>query len=192
MAVTALAMVGDRDRVLAAGFDGYLAKPINPETFVRQVESFLPSGLHFTPPSFSTSATEAGVSPTAGHRRILVVDNDPVNLMLNRSIFEPLGYAVSTAGGMAEALAVAHTAPPDLIISDVHMFEGSGFDFIRAVKADSRLGSIPFIFITSTAQDERSRVRGLSLGAARFLYRPLEPQELLAEIEACFKELKES
>src|SRR5438128_2256088 len=38
VAVTALAMVGDRDRVLAAGFDGYLAKPINPETFVRQME----------------------------------------------------------------------------------------------------------------------------------------------------------
>ena len=35
VAVTALAMVGDRDRVLAAGFDGYIAKPINPETFVR-------------------------------------------------------------------------------------------------------------------------------------------------------------
>jgi CheY-like chemotaxis protein len=42
VAVTALAMVGDRDRVLAAGFDGYLAKPINPETFVGQMEVFLP------------------------------------------------------------------------------------------------------------------------------------------------------
>src|SRR5437773_1340253 len=37
IAVTALAMVGDRDRVLRAGFDGYLAKPIDPETFVRQI-----------------------------------------------------------------------------------------------------------------------------------------------------------
>jgi CheY-like chemotaxis protein len=41
VAVTALAMVGDRDRVLGAGFDGYLAKPINPETFVDQVERYL-------------------------------------------------------------------------------------------------------------------------------------------------------
>jgi CheY-like chemotaxis protein len=41
IAVTALAMVGDRDRVLAAGFDSYLAKPINPETFVRQMEVFI-------------------------------------------------------------------------------------------------------------------------------------------------------
>jgi CheY-like chemotaxis protein len=41
VAVTALAMVGDRNRILASGFDGYIAKPINPEMFVRQVEAFL-------------------------------------------------------------------------------------------------------------------------------------------------------
>jgi len=51
VAVTALAMVGDRDRVLAAGFDGYLAKPIDPETFVRQMEVFLRPGHHTIPPS---------------------------------------------------------------------------------------------------------------------------------------------
>jgi CheY-like chemotaxis protein len=43
VAVTASAMVGDRDRVLKAGFDGYLTKPITPETFVGQIEAFLRS-----------------------------------------------------------------------------------------------------------------------------------------------------
>jgi CheY-like chemotaxis protein len=43
IAVTALAMVGDRDRVLQAGFDGYLAKPINPEIFVQQIKGFVDS-----------------------------------------------------------------------------------------------------------------------------------------------------
>jgi CheY-like chemotaxis protein len=46
VAVTALAMVGDRDRILSAGFDGYITKPISPETFVAQVEAFLPSTAH--------------------------------------------------------------------------------------------------------------------------------------------------
>ena len=43
VAVTALAMVGDRDRALRAGFDGYLAKPIEPETFVQEIERYLPA-----------------------------------------------------------------------------------------------------------------------------------------------------
>lgn len=41
VAVTALAMVGDRDKVLSAGFDGYIDKPITPEIFVKQVEAFM-------------------------------------------------------------------------------------------------------------------------------------------------------
>lgn len=46
VAVTALAMTGDGDKILAAGFDGYLVKPITPETFVQQLEAYLTPGQH--------------------------------------------------------------------------------------------------------------------------------------------------
>jgi CheY-like chemotaxis protein len=42
VAVTASAMVGDREQIVAAGFDGYIQKPIHPETFISEVERFLP------------------------------------------------------------------------------------------------------------------------------------------------------
>jgi CheY-like chemotaxis protein len=42
IALTALAMVGDRDRILASGFDGYVSKPIRPRSFVQEVDAFLP------------------------------------------------------------------------------------------------------------------------------------------------------
>jgi CheY-like chemotaxis protein len=49
VAVTAFAMVGDRERVLGEGFDGYISKPINPETFITQIEAFLPQSLRASP-----------------------------------------------------------------------------------------------------------------------------------------------
>lgn len=51
VAVTAFAMVGDRERVMAEGFDGYLSKPIEPETFVTEIEAFLPQDRRAAPRS---------------------------------------------------------------------------------------------------------------------------------------------
>jgi two-component system cell cycle response regulator len=77
-----------------------------------------------------------------------------------------------------------------LILSDVNMTGGSGYDFITVVKADAQLQTIPFVFITSTYLDVNDQEKGLGLGAMRFLVRPIEPQTLLAEIKACLPEGK--
>jgi len=187
VAVTAYAMVGDRDKVLAAGFDGYLAKPIDPEKFASQVEAFLRAPQQAVERGPETGETASPVAPVK-HHRILAVDNQPVNLSLKRSFLEPLGYEVVTAENMTDGLALARHALPDLILSDVQMEGGSGYDFIQAVKADRALADIPFIFITSTDCNEKARAKGLALGAARFLFRPLEPEIVVAEIETCLRE----
>lgn len=57
IAVTALAMMGDRNRVLARGFDGYIGKPIDPEHFVAEVDAFLPEELRGTAPAMRRSGT---------------------------------------------------------------------------------------------------------------------------------------
>jgi two-component system cell cycle response regulator len=186
VAVTALAMVGDRDKMLAAGFDGYIAKPISPETFVGEVEKFLQLG-HRSLPLPPQPSTVQVAPPQSKRATVLVVDNSPVNLELARSTLEPFGYEVIAAAGMDEGLALARRAAPDLILSDVNMAGGTGYDFITAVKSDPQLCTIPFVFITSTFLDANDRARGLSLGAARFLVRPIEPQALLAEITACLQ-----
>jgi two-component system, cell cycle response regulator len=186
VAVTALAMVGDRDRVLAAGFDGYIAKPIAPETFVSQVEVFLTSERRST----SQQQLEAPVAmdvPVVAQRTgtILAIDNVAANGELLRSIFEPFGYIVHLATNINQALQLARQEHPDIIISDLHMPDGNGFDLIEIVKADPALQSVPFVFLSATAKKDADYRRGLDLGAIRFIRRPIEPQQLLAEIEGC-------
>jgi two-component system cell cycle response regulator len=183
IAVTALAMVGDRERVLEAGFDGYISKPIEPTTFVPQVEAFLPSRLRGgISPTHPPQPAQAPTPPIAGGKTVLVVDNNEANRYLARSLLESAGYRVLEAGSPGPALALARQSPPDLIVSDVRMGEGSGFDLVREVKADPQLAAIPFIFLTSTFTDEPHRREGLELGAVRYLYRPIEPAELLREL----------
>lgn len=187
LAVTALAMVGDRDKVLNAGFDGYVSKPIDPDSFVRILEELLERRSPTTarphapaPPVSEPAARTGGV--------VLVVDNQPLNIELALSILEPNGFRVIAASGMQQALQAALRERCDLILSDVCMNGESGYDFIEAVKSDPRLASIPFVFITSTMMDEKDRLRGLALGARRFLFRPIEPSRLLAELRACLME----
>jgi two-component system cell cycle response regulator len=186
IAVTALAMVGDRDQLLAAGFDGYIAKPIAPESFVPQIEGFLP------PAQRSLFAPVARMS--AMHRpidqqshigaTILVVDDTLTNRELMCSILEPSGYNVITASGVREALALARKHAPDLIVSDLHMPEQNGFDLVRAVRSDAQLRRIKVVIHSATTQSQDDRRAALALGVTRFISRPLEPNTILAEIKA--------
>ncbi|WP_374565323.1 response regulator [Ideonella sp.] len=184
VAVTALAMVGDRDRILAAGFDGYVSKPIEPVEFIAALKNIVPS-LETPPPQAAPAPAPAPLPPPPAGQTILVLDDTPSNLQLKRDLLQPLGYRVLTAQTPAVAMALAQAERPHLIISDVGMPTGSGFDFIAEVKADPALRDIPFLFLSATHWDERARARGLALGARRYLRRPIDSQTLLYEIRRC-------
>jgi two-component system cell cycle response regulator len=177
IAVTAFAMVGDQERILASGFNGYVSKPIDTETFVSQIESF---GVR----SVETTGLHGSQRPPR-RRRILVVDNWQANVDFARGLLESQGYEVIATSSAREALARAAQEQPDLILSDVEMAEGSGYDFLRTVKATPRLAGIPFVFISSTFTTEEARQKALAMGASLYLIRPMEPQDLLAALQAC-------
>jgi two-component system cell cycle response regulator len=89
IAVTALAMVGDRDKILAAGFDGYLSKPLDPETFVQQIESFLaPEERSTNRPTTMATSPRAGARPMGGPKKeVTILASRDIPLMSISSTF---------------------------------------------------------------------------------------------------------
>jgi two-component system cell cycle response regulator len=182
IAVTALAMVGDKERILGAGFDGYIAKPIEPEHFIEQVAEFLKPGPPHAgqqPPEVPFPRPETAPDGPL----ILVVDDVPVNIEVMRGSLEPFGFRIVSAHNAVEALERCTEVLPDLILCDLHMPHGDGFSFITRVKERADLAKIPFLFISSTTWHSGDKERGLELGALKFLHRPIDPKQLLVEVK---------
>lgn len=194
VAVTALAMVGDREKILASGFSGYIAKPLDPETFVTQVQGFVRGSQPPSPPPKPEWPQPVFSAAPPSQRKgvlLLLVDNTRANVELARTILEPCGYEVLDASSVKEGFALAKKTKPDIIISDIHMLHQDGYDFLRMMRADPQLSNIPFIFLTSSVLSIDERERALRLGATKYLFRPIEPHVLLSEIESCLQQAKE-
>jgi len=189
VAVTALAMVGDREHLLASGFDGYISKPIEPETFSAKVQEFL--GLPLRRPEVMPAGVKIATeqpsprAPVAKRAVLLFVDNTIANIRLAQSLLEPQGYEILTAASAREGLDLARRIKPDLIVSDVHMPKQDGYDFHSMVQADPELAGIPFVFLSSSVWSIREKETALARGALKFLSRPIEAEALVAELEAC-------
>lgn len=191
IAVTALAMAGDRERLLRSGFDAYLSKPIEPEQLVAEVERFLPdakrsTGMH----RLGQESRQYAAPVQPRHARILVVDDTAVNSELIRSTLAPFGYELTLASDVPEALDELRRTRYDLILSDLHMPGEDGFALLEAVKADPALAALPFLFLSASFGGMDEFRRGIALGAARFIRRPVEPPALLEHIEACLQEAR--
>ncbi len=115
---------------------------------------------------------------------ILNVDDRSENRYLFETILRAAGHEVVSAADGAEALAMLRQRPYDLVVSDVVMPGMDGFQFCREVKGDPATRDIPFVFFTAVYTEPKDEQFALSLGAVRFLVKPLEPDQLVAEIES--------
>lgn len=143
LAVTALAMAGDREKVLAAGFDGYISKPIEPESFVAELEAFLAAApaaasapalqpasqptLQPTsqPTSQPAAAAQSAPAPRPGaapaERTLLLVDDDRFMLGVLNDMLAGQPYRVLSACSGEEALEVLDHEAVEVILCDQAM-----------------------------------------------------------------------
>jgi diguanylate cyclase (GGDEF)-like protein/PAS domain S-box-containing protein len=170
LAVTALAMVGDRERLLAAGFDGYIGKPLEPDNFVAELEAFLPA-----PPA---------PAPLPGPRQatILIVDDHVLNREFLMTLLGYGGHRLLEAADGVEGLRVVRSERPDLVISDILMPNMDGYDFVTRLHADPATAELPIIFYTATYREREANQMARACGVRWVLPKPSDPDVILRTV----------
>ncbi len=117
---------------------------------------------------------------------ILVVDDTPDNLMLMADLLKD-SYTVKAANNGEKAIRVARDQPPpDLILLDIMMPGMTGHQMAQVLQADPATRDIPIIFLTAMASSE-DETRGLELGAADYITKPISPPVVLARVRTQLK-----
>jgi len=117
------------------------------------------------------------------NRTILVVDDDKKIVQLVSLYLKREGHRVLTAFDGQEALELARSKQPDLIVLDLFLPELDGTDVCRLLRTESR---VPIIMLTARATDE-DKLLGLDIGADDYLTKPFNPRELVARIRAVLR-----
>jgi adenylate cyclase len=118
--------------------------------------------------------------------RILVADDNPMNVDILQTRLEAHGYEVVTAADGEEALARARDAEPDLILLDVMMPKVDGFDVCRRLRADPTLPFVPIILVTAKG-DPKDIVAGLEAGGDEYLTKPVDQAALVARVKSMLR-----
>jgi DNA-binding response OmpR family regulator len=116
-------------------------------------------------------------------KTILVVDDEPGIASLVRDYLEHAGFAVLVAGDGRNALALARSRRPDLVVLDLGLPGLDGLDVARALRRDS---DVPILMLTART-DEADRVAGLELGADDYVSKPFSPREIVARVRAILR-----
>jgi len=150
----------------------FLPKPIEPSRLMEAVRAHL-----------------EGVRPAmgAGHR-VLVVDDEPMNLKLATLRLRDAGFEVETAVGGEAALEKARRWAPDAVLSDVLMPGMDGFLFCHQVRSDPQLARLPLVLLSSAYVDDADRALAREMGANALLVRTPDLQPAIAALNAALRE----
>ena len=129
----------------ALGAIDYFVKPVDGKALLARLAGY----------SFSSKVA-------AEETRVLVIDDEPANLMWLEGILKPAGFSVQSAGGGREGIERARSSRPDLILLDLMMPGVNGFDVVAALDADESTRSIPIMILTGKdlTEDDKRQLNG--------------------------------
>ena len=162
-----------RIRALRAGGCAYITKPVEPETML--------------------SAITSNSSVEQSHKRILVIDDDPVALKHFETLMKNNHYDVLSSVNPAETLQIIESFLPDILVMDYHMPDYNGEELVKMLRQDQRYVNLPIIMVTGDKDPEVEK--NISrLSNTGFLSKPINNEhfiEVISEsIEAAYHSQK--
>src|SRR5689334_19623019 len=121
-------------------------------------------------------------SSTSERGRILIVDDDRKILDLLLDLLKIEGYEIATATDGAEAIDLALSFNPDIVVSDVVMPHVDGLELCRRLKEDPRTAYVPVLLISGLATSDEAGIEGLHAGADDYLDLPFRNEELQVKV----------
>lgn len=145
----------------------YLCKPFRPDELILSVRNIL---------SLCQKDKDR-------KKKILITDDEADILDIISTHINESGYSSLVASDGIEAIEIVKKEKPDLIILDLKMPRMDGFSVIKQLKKDEATSSIPIIVLTGIFLSDEERSQIMQLGAAQFLTKPFNSQDLLKEIK---------
>lgn len=161
----------DEARISTVGFDDIITKPIAPSRLVPLIEAHLPA------PAPANAQFGRG-------RRLVIADDDPMQLKLAMFRLSRLGFDVEAVADGRAALEAVRRKAPDVVVSDVMMPELDGFGLAMALRQDPGMRSVPVLLMTSSYVDPADRELARRAGANDLVPRTPELAELLDSLRS--------
>jgi len=123
--------------------------------------------------------------------KILVIEDNPVNMKLITSILKKFGYEVYQAEEAESGIAIAKKELPSLIFMDIQLPKMDGLEATKLLKSDEGTRNIKIVALTAFAMKD-DKERALQAGCDGYISKPIRYKELLDKINSLFKESNES
>jgi two-component system sensor histidine kinase/response regulator len=134
----------------------------------------------------SQNMSEEIVEVKLNSKKILVVDDNPLNLKVLDEHFRTFGFQIFVSKSGASAIDICKSELPDIVLLDIMMPLMDGFQVIDELKKDATTSEIPIIFLTARTQTN-DIIKGFNKGAVDYIMKPFNPEELTARVNTHLK-----
>ncbi len=176
--VIIISVMDDRARAMQLGADEYLVKPVGRADLSRALDRIR---QRLAAPALQSALVVASTS-----LRLLLAEDNAVNIQVLTDYLEASGYALSVARNGSEAVQLARELRPQLILMDIQMPGMDGLEATRHIRRDPALANVPIIALTALAMPG-DRERCLAAGANEYLTKPVNLELLTEKIENLLK-----